>query len=372
MAVDAITTAFAAHTAFLQRVGTTLGRDVVPYLTLIEEDVQRIFNKYRDRKKTPHNHKAISDAISLATKTHLKAYIVELRAEHKTIGGVEASFASDTLSNALINDELEPVAPSATQVYALAKVSPIKHGGTSNVTYDIMLSNYWRQWSAEVDGIVAAGFVSGTNTDEIAKSVFSQLRLEKSTTSKTVFSRAVRSAKAVAITGANHMANQARIAFGQENDDLITGYRLISVVDSRTSKQCRSLDLTFIPKNSPKLTPPLHRNCRTALVYEVDKRYSIDDDDSTRASSFSVDGKKDPKPIKSEDIYYKSMGKLKAADQDAILGKTLGKAFRKLDSPAEFANATIDGFGRPLRIADMIKKDNALGKILRAQKKTNR
>ena len=61
------------------------------------------------------------------------------------------------------------------------------------------------------------------------------------------------------------------------------------------------------------------------------------------------------------------MSDLTKADQDAILGPTLGKAFRKMDSPSEFAKATIDSLGNPLTIEEMKKKDNELGKILRKQ-----
>lgn len=233
-----------------------------------------------------------------------------------------------------------------------------------------MMSNYWQKWTDEVDALVQNGFVDGSAINEIADNVFNQLRLQKSTTSKNLLNRAHRSAKSVAITGTNHYANQARIAFVDENDKTLTGYRLIAVIDSRTSQKCRSLDQKFIPKNSPKLstfTPPLHINCRTALVYEVDERFKLDDSDTQRASAFEVDGKRDPKPVSSEGIYYDKMKTLNARDQDNILGSTLGKAFRKMDNPSEFANATIDTLGNPLTIAEMKKRDNELGRILRSQ-----
>ena len=114
----------------------------------------------------------------------------------------------------------------------------------------------------------------------------------------------------------------------------------------------------------------MHINCRTALVYEVDERFKLDDKDTKRASSFEVDNKRDPKPVSSENIYYENMKALKASDQDNILGKRMGKAFRKLNNPKDFADATIDSLGNPLTIAEMKAKDDALGKILRAQDKT--
>jgi SPP1 gp7 family putative phage head morphogenesis protein len=235
-----------------------------------------------------------------------------------------------------------------------------------------MMSDYWRKWTGEIDALVQNGFVNGSTINEISRNVFEQMRLEKSTVSKNTLNRAHRSAKSIAITSTNHYANTARIEFVDKNDNVLTGYRLIAVVDSRTSQKCRALDQRFIPKNSPNLstfTPPLHISCRTALVYEVDERFNVKDADTKQASSFEVDGKRDPKRISSEGIYYEKMKRelTKASDQDAILGVTLGKAFRKLGNPREFADATIDSLGNPLTIKEMKEKDNQLGAILRQQ-----
>ena len=367
---EILTTVYSQHTVFLQRVGATQGNAVIPFLQLIEEDVQRIFNRYRDRAKTAANQIAIQEAINLASRGHLQDYINELKKSNREIGTNEAEFAADTLNKIVINDDFESVVPSAAQVNAIAVATPIQLSESSYTTYNSMMSNYWRKWTDEIDSLVQNGFVNGQTIDEIANNVFSQMRLEKSTTSKNVLNRAHRSAKSVAITGVNHYANTARIEFVDKNDDVLKGYRLIAVIDSRTSQKCRGLDQKFIPKNSPKLssfTPPLHINCRTALVYEVDERFSLNDADTKRASSFEVDGKRDPKPVSSEGIYYDKMKSLKASDQDNILGPSLGKAFRKMNNPSEFADATIDSLGNPLTIAEMKKKDNELGRILRSQ-----
>lgn len=367
---EILTTVYSQHTVYLQRIGATQGNAVVPYLKLIEEDVQRIFNRYRDSAKTAFNQAKIQEAINEATRGHLQDYIVELKKSNREIGANEAEFATNSLDKLVLNEDFEANKPSSAQVNAIATATPIQLSESSYTTYNTMMSNYWRKWTDEVDSLVQNGFVSGQTINEIADNVFKQMRLEKSATSKNVLNRAHRSAKSVAITGTNHYANQARVAFVDQNDDILKGYRLIAVVDSRTSQKCRALDQKFIPKDSPKLstfTPPLHINCRTALVYEVDERYKLDDKDTKRASSFEVDGKRDSKPVSSEGIYYDKMKSLKAADQDNILGATLGKAFRKMNNPTEFASATIDSLGNPLTIDEMKKKDNELGEILRSQ-----
>lgn len=367
MKSDILTTIYSQHTAFLQRVAATQGRAIVPYLENIQNDIQRIFNKYRDRNKTARNQSAITEAINASARENLQLYIAELRKNHRELGGDESEFSAGALNNATDSD-LETKIPTAAQVNALAIATPIQVGEKSYTTYKKMLSNYWQKWAGEIDAQVQAGFFSGQTINEIADNVYNEIRLQPGNLSKNVLNRAKRSAKSVAITGTNHYANTARLEFVDQNDDMIKGYRLISVLDSRTSQQCRALDQRFIPKDSSKLKslkPPLHINCRTALVYELDDKFKLDDEDTKRASSFEVDGKRDPKPVSSEGIYYDKMSDLKAKDQDEILGPTLGKAFREMDSPSEFAKATIDTLGNPLTIEQMREKDGKLGDILK-------
>lgn len=115
----------------------------------------------------------------------------------------------------------------------------------------------------------------------------------------------------------------------------------------------------------------LVHNCRSALTYEVDDRFKLDDSETKKASSFEVDGKRDPKPIDSDSIYYENLKRLSAKDQDAAIGPTLGKALRKMNA-TEFAKMTGDSMNRPLTIAQMKLKNNELGRILRGQKTTRK
>ena len=254
-----------------------------------------------------------------------------------------------------------------------ATITPIKLSANSYTSYTSMMSNYWQKWANEVDGIVQAGFIEGSTIPEITNAITAQMDLSKSGTTKSVLDRATRAAKQLAVTGTNHYANTARIAFVDENDDILKGYRFLAVNDSKTSRTCARLDQTVWSANSPKLsgvTPPLHPNCRSALTYEVDDRFKLDTNETKKASSFNVDGKRDPKPIDSDSIYYENLKKLSARDQDAAIGPTLGKALRQMDA-AKFAKMTGDSMNNPLTIKQMKQKNNELGRILRAQNKPN-
>ncbi len=368
---DNLTAIFSQHTIHLQRIAAAQGRAVIPYLEKIEMDTQRVFNKYRDRAKTPANEIAIQKAIKEITRENLQAYIKEVKKDGREVGSYEADFAASTLTNN-IDSDIKPVSPATATVSAAAIKTPIKLGEASYSTYSMLMANYWKKWSNEVDSLVKNSFVNGSNINDISEDVFKQLKLERGLTGKNVLSRAKRSAKSIAITSVNHHANTARVAFANENSDLVKGYRLISVLDSKTSQKCRALDQKLIASDSKDLsryTPPLHINCRTALVYEVDDKYKLDTADRKRASSFEVDGKRDPKKTTSEGIYYDKLAGLGKDDQDAVLGRTLGKAFRKLDNPKAFAKATIDSLGNPLTIKEMKEEKNKLGAILRKQQK---
>ncbi len=365
---EILTTVYSAHTVWLQRVGATQGNDVIPFLRLIEEDIQRIFNTYRDRPKTAANQAAITKAIDAASRGHLQDYITGLKKSNREVGTNEAEFAASALNKIVIRDDFELIVPSAAQVNAIAIATPIKLSDTEFTTYTTMMRNYWVKWSDEIDAAIQNGFVNGTSINEIANNVFDEMRLQKSTTSKNLLNRAHRSAKGVATMGVNHYATQARLAFGEENSGIVKGYRGISVLDSRTSRVCQRYDqVVRTPKDKDwsAFVTPRHRWCRSAIVYEVDERFSLDDKDTKRASSFEVDGLRDPKPVSSEGIYYSKMKELKASDQDnALKSPTLGKAFRKLNNPTEFAESTVNSLGQPLTIKEMREADNELGLIL--------
>lgn len=371
MISDQLTTLYTHHTTQLQRVGATEGNKVLPFLVSIENDVVAILNKYRKRKVTAALQAQIQEEISKVTRQHLQDYTSSLKVENRALGAYEADFAVSALNGLIEDDGFKVVAPTAAAVNARAIITPVKIGINSYTSYSSMMKNYWGKWADEIDGVVQAGFLESKTMPEITNAILGKMDLSKSGATKSTLDRARRSAKQLAITGTNHYANTSRIAFVDKNDTMLKGFRFLAVQDSRTSKQCRSLDQTVWLADDPKLnsvTPALHPRCRSALSYEVDDRFK-DDEDSKKPSSFEVDGKRDPKPIDSDGIYYENLKELKESDQDAVLGPTLGEAFRELDNPSQFAKLMLDDNNRPLTIKQLKTRNNALSRILREQSK---
>ena len=264
MQVEKLTTIYSQHTIYLQRLGATEGLKVIPYLESIENDVVAILNKYRKRKVTLALQMDIQKQIGEATRKHLQDYTSQLKVENRALGAYEGEFAASTLNGIVEADDFKATVPTAAAVNSVATITPIKLSANSYTSYSSMMKNYWGKWSDEIHGVVQAGFLEGSTIPEITNAITAQMDLSKSGTTKSVLDRARRSAKQLAITGTNHYANTARIAFVDKNDDILKGYRFLAVNDSRTSRTCARLDQTTYLKDDPKLssvTPPLHPNC---------------------------------------------------------------------------------------------------------------
>ncbi len=373
---------FSHHATMLQRVATREGLAVAPYLDKIREEVRKRFDREIGKTLTPNRKKKLQDDIAKITSVNLQAYVNELRVTNRAVAANEVVFVSQSVDEVLKSD-VPVVIPTASAVNAAIVGSAIKVGKGRHQTYNNLMKNFWTQYTEQMEAIVVGGFVSGATTDEIVNQLMKDV--------DSTLTRTRKSAETVARTGLNHAANAARDTYYQDNDFVI-GYRIISVIDSKTSQTCRGLDNKVVKKtdkNYEALKGTLHTNCRKSDVPEIDGRYKMEDDDDKRITNFNKGntynknsdkkrtggvsgGRKSPKGVDSNQSYYQSLKSLKAADQDNILGSTMGRAFRNLNDPDAFAKLTIDSLGNPYTIAQMRASDNALGKILKEQRPTKR
>lgn len=129
-----------------------------------------------------------------------------------------------------------------------------------------------------------------------------------------------------------HAVTSSRYGFLDKYQDWVSGYMWVSVLDSRTSAICRSLDgQVFETGNGPM--PPMHPNCRshvTAVFKEGTKFLK----GLTRKATDGV--------IDAGVTYYEWLKKQTAAFQDSVLGKTRGALFRRGGlSATEFARLNV-------------------------------
>jgi len=383
MSSEILTTMTTQQTANLQRVAKKVGADIVPYLKRIESGVEDILRPYYDKTITAKRQEKILKEIDELTNFEYSEYLKDYDASMKAIG-VEEVAASTLALDVAIESDVDINQPKKSDVNHAVIATPIQQGDKSWTTYKGIQSAFKSQYVEEINSAVLVSMQGADDGKEVADAAYTQLHYTGRKASKSVLDRSRRSADSMAITTTNHVANVTRVQFGEANKHLVKGYVFIAVLDSSTSTTCRNGDQTTMSADNPKFSawsPPRHRGCRSALSYDVDDRYKLDEDSTKRASSFRIDGSQDPRPVSSKGTYYDNIssmyksGKMSAEDMDQILGASLGKAFRKglkdgTLTPDSFAKMTVDSLYQPLTLKQMSERNNALGEILRKQNKT--
>ncbi len=217
-------------------------------------------------------------------------------------------------------------------------------------TFDEYINDFYQSEARNVRNAIAAEWAAQVNTDSLPSLNDYAKRVQ-------VVSDGLnkQSAKTLVRTGVNHFSTSARGAFYEDNQDVIERYYLSVTFDNRVSKICVSAGAKYGPgskgaswKDIPK--PPLHPNCRTAIIataigqdIEGDKAAIAarpDGEDAFKAredrlrtkSKVTYKGRKDDvlfaKEVSAATPIAKFLRSQPAYYQDDVLGKTLGKAFR--------------------------------------------
>lgn len=131
-----------------------------------------------------------------------------------------------------------------------------------------------KQWVANlqaddvrrIHAAIQIGMVAGEGSDAIARRVVGT-NLLKGTDGVTEMTR--RQVQAISRTAVQHVANNARDAFLQENADIMLAEQFVATLDSRTTPVCRANDGKQFPVGKgPR--PPLHIACRSLRVAAMD------------------------------------------------------------------------------------------------------
>lgn len=263
-----------------------------------------------------------------------------------TLAGYEAGFEARTFGAVAANVRLK--VPQAADAYADALARPLSVNGQ-------LLDPFVSKWgAAEVDRVndtVRKGWSEGWSIDRLTTAINGTKKLNYvdgilgAPGSSGAVAR--RNARSVARTAVQHVASSARMATWEANGDVVTGYRFVATLDSRTTQLCRSLDGKLFELGAGPV-PPVHIGCRSTTVAEVDPSLDFLDEGATRASK---DGYVDA------DLTYYEWLKTQPADfQDEAIGKTRGQLFRNGGLSAEdFAALNIGRNFQPLTLAEMQK-----------------
>ncbi|WP_313240379.1 minor capsid protein [Stutzerimonas kunmingensis] len=254
------------------------------------------------------------------------------------IGAYEAEFEARSLDQVLVN--VTAAAPTVKAIQAAVKAQPLSVTGPDGGK---LLESFIADWTQaernRVTGAIRMGYVQGETNSALIQRIRGTKALNYS---DGILAITKRNAEAVVRTAIQHVAMTARLETLKANPDVVTGWRFIATLDSKTSSQCRSLDQRVFEMGKGPI-PPLHVRCRSSITPELDARYSFLDDDATRSSK---DGYVDAKTT-----YYEWLSGQPSAFQDAALGPVRAKLFREGGLSAErFAELQLDRQFKPLSL----------------------
>ncbi len=163
-------------------------------------------------------------------------------------------------------------------------------------------------------------------------------------------------AAAVVQTSIHTIANEARMAVYEKNNDIIKGFYWLSTLDSRTTLTCigRSglkwdIEKKPIGHSIPFAVPPIHWNCRSVMMPELItfREAGLDRNEikSTRSSKLGQ--------IEQDISFDKFLKLLSKKEQDEQLGVGRADLWRKGKITLK---QLLDGNGRELTLAELKEK----------------
>ena len=198
-------------------------------------------------------------------------------------------------------------------------------------------SAWWAKQSSDTvfkfSAAVRQGMVAADTSQQIVRRVMDVMDVAK------------HNAAALVQTSIASIANDARMAVYQANDDLIEVYLAVATLDSHTCMECAPLDGLEWEKDGEPIDHdeempnyPLHYNCRCLLIGRITREKP----GGARAS--------DGGPVSAGMTFSDWLESQSVAKQDSILGPGRAEMYR---SGKITLNDLTSGTGRPLSIAEL-------------------
>lgn len=341
---------FISHQVWLQRNASHEAHELAQFIQQMRDEVRKQVLQFGDDNRTRQNLEKLLRDLENILDGITTDWQDKLTEDLKTLASYEANWTTKTLT---ANVDAEFVTPSPEQVWSAAKFDPLALNDKP-VDFQKLISGWG---DTEVNRLVMgvkSGFVQGRTTRQIVKEVVGAGGLADISE---------RNAAAVVKTALNHVSTVAKDVTYQKNKDIVEGYELVITLDSRTSDICRG----WPPGKVYKLTdeyqpkPPFHVACRTTTAPVISSDFDFLDAGAKRAARGAEGGTQ----VDANTSYYDFFARQPAWWQDKAIGPIRGAIFRNAGmSPEEFRVASVDGFNRPMSLAEMAEADKRVAEYL--------
>lgn len=339
---EALVDSTVRHAVYLERLKSGEAKQMVSFLQEVDREIRKklLFRSELAAYKRDKLNRLLKEIDSLLTGLYAKQ-AAGLLGSLKELAEYEAGFEARNLDSVVSGVSF--AVPAASTVWSAATLDPMSvRGSQGGKLLDPFIKDWGRSEIEAVKNRIRQGAFEGQANAEIVRSIRGTKALRYK---DGLLETTRRHAEAIVRTAVQHVASTARKQTWDRNADLVTGYRWVSTLDSRTTTQCRSLDgQTFEVGDGPM--PPLHIGCRSTTVAELDDGLDFLDKGATRSS---VNGYVD-----ADLTYYQWLKRQPAAFQDSAIGPTRGKLLRNGGINAErFAQMQLDRNFQPLTLAEM-------------------
>ena len=253
----------ADHQARLQVIGANWGEEINNALDATEkkflERLQKelkIFDFVPNQKKTLEQLKKINEKLVKIRAQAFSDAQKNVENESKELAENEVKWGKRVTKEMTGEKKLNE--PSETMLGRVVSYS-LSSGKTLNQWFLKIAADD----AARIETVIRQGFSAGLSIDEIVRQI---IGTKANDYRDGIFNTTRNEANNIARTICNGIANSAKMAFYQANDDVITGVEILSTLDGRTCPVCASLDRKRYKMDETPPSLPLHHQCRCVLL----------------------------------------------------------------------------------------------------------
>ena len=253
----------ADHQARLQIIGSNWGEEINNALDATEKKfLEKLQKELKNFDFVPNQKKTLEQLKKINEK------LIKIR----TQAWIEAQASVTYECKKLSENEVKWGKRVAKEMTGEGKLNEPSETSLSRIVENSLSSGRTlQQWfikiaaddAARIETVIRQGVSSGWSIDQIANNIAGTA---ENGYKDGVFNTTRREAVNMARTVCNGVANSAKLAFYQANDDVITGVEILSTLDGRTCPVCASLDRKRYKMDETPPSLPLHHQCRCVLL----------------------------------------------------------------------------------------------------------
>ena len=256
----------ADHQARLQVIGSNWGEEINKALDATEKKfLERLKKELKNFDFVPNQKKTLEQLEKIAKKLfeiREKALLEareEIERQAHELAENEAKWGKKVTKEISDKDDAKKLKdPSETMLGRVVSYS-LASGKTLNQWFqNIAESDFYR-----LQSFIQNGFSSGLTIQEMISGIIGTAERNYQ---DGIFNTTRNEAENIARTLCNGVANSAKLAFYQANDDVIIGVEILSTLDGRTCPVCASLDRKRYKMDEQAPSLPLHNMCRCVLL----------------------------------------------------------------------------------------------------------